>query len=371
MRKTIRASSKIIQSASGSPEDFLNALDNQILNLEGGITSATEPVEGVFLDKRDQYMAKTGQWGRDDDPEPGNNYEYKGFSVHSDCYDGDGESGPCAPQISFDLFSDEHRSRVDLTQYYDETSISGYNFDVLNRSEVESVIDELIANGYTTIEPCPNCADAGCVDCVGEYIESSSDILGSAEEGAWEYGPFSIREYDGKFNILTQDGDESDIPPADSLDSAKYEIECYLIEESLAGYGLTWGTCPETGEEAGIGGVPDLLPGYMDTKYGEGLDLEGAIEQWIQDTNDNYPGFLVQASEEVTASYKYITTHGIGPGTLPKDVELLEVVELPAMKSELTLNRELTPEELSYYDLRCVRTGVRGSESNSEDLVTL
>ena len=49
--------------------------------------------------------------------------------------------------------------------------------------------------------------------------------------------------------------------------------------------------------------------------------------------------------------YRYITKHGIGPGTIPKDVHLLKAEDLPNWKTAIWLDRPLTSEELKYYDI--------------------
>jgi hypothetical protein len=49
--------------------------------------------------------------------------------------------------------------------------------------------------------------------------------------------------------------------------------------------------------------------------------------------------------------YRYLTKHGIGPGTLPKDVTLLKVEDLPNWYTAIYLDRFLTKEELEYYDI--------------------
>lgn len=49
--------------------------------------------------------------------------------------------------------------------------------------------------------------------------------------------------------------------------------------------------------------------------------------------------------------YRYITKHGLGPGTLPKDVHLLHAEDLPNWKTAIWLDRFLTTDELKYYDI--------------------
>ena len=53
---------------------------------------------------------------------------------------------------------------------------------------------------------------------------------------------------------------------------------------------------------------------------------------------------------------RYFTTHGIGPGTLPKDVEVIKVTEGQNSKGTwgdwLEVSRPLTGAELFQYDIR-------------------
>lgn len=49
--------------------------------------------------------------------------------------------------------------------------------------------------------------------------------------------------------------------------------------------------------------------------------------------------------------YRYITKHGIGPGTLPKDVTLEKVRDLENFMTEIWVSRPLTGKELEYYDI--------------------
>ena len=49
--------------------------------------------------------------------------------------------------------------------------------------------------------------------------------------------------------------------------------------------------------------------------------------------------------------YLYLTKHGIGPGTLPKDVKLCKVKDLPNYYTAIWLDRPLSTDELKYYDI--------------------
>lgn len=49
--------------------------------------------------------------------------------------------------------------------------------------------------------------------------------------------------------------------------------------------------------------------------------------------------------------YMYITKHGLGPGTLPKDAHLLKWKDLPNYMTAIWLDRFLTTDELNQYDI--------------------
>lgn len=49
--------------------------------------------------------------------------------------------------------------------------------------------------------------------------------------------------------------------------------------------------------------------------------------------------------------YKYITKHGIGPGTLPKDVNLVKWEDLDNYYTAIWTDRFLTTQELKDYDI--------------------
>ena len=50
--------------------------------------------------------------------------------------------------------------------------------------------------------------------------------------------------------------------------------------------------------------------------------------------------------------YRYITTHGVGPGTLPKDVEVFKTEDINGGKIAMYISRPLTSEELKQYDIK-------------------
>lgn len=49
--------------------------------------------------------------------------------------------------------------------------------------------------------------------------------------------------------------------------------------------------------------------------------------------------------------YLYITKHGIGPGTIPKDVELIKYEDIDDNYTVIWLDRPLSTKELEYYDI--------------------
>ena len=50
--------------------------------------------------------------------------------------------------------------------------------------------------------------------------------------------------------------------------------------------------------------------------------------------------------------YRYITTHGIGPGTLPKDVSVFKTEDISSGRIAIYISRPLTSEELKQYDIK-------------------
>lgn len=82
-----------------------------------------------------------------------------------------------------------------------------------------------------------------------------------------------------------------------------------------------------------------------------------SVQQWFKDTKANYPEDLealpvMCSSEGIHGSTGtvYRLRHGYGPGTLPKDVDVLDLRE-DGRYDLVELDRELTPEELDYYDI--------------------
>lgn len=56
-------------------------------------------------------------------------------------------------------------------------------------------------------------------------------------------------------------------------------------------------------------------------------------------------------SSQAPNSYLYIFKHGIGPGTIPKDIEVIKTKDLPNGYTAVWLNRFLTYDELKQYDI--------------------
>lgn len=50
--------------------------------------------------------------------------------------------------------------------------------------------------------------------------------------------------------------------------------------------------------------------------------------------------------------YRYITTHGIGPGTLPKDVRVFKTEDINGGRIAMYISRPLTSDELKQYDIK-------------------
>lgn len=64
-------------------------------------------------------------------------------------------------------------------------------------------------------------------------------------------------------------------------------------------------------------------------------------DQLKQQLGDNYP----------EGGYLYIFKHGIGPGTIPSDVSIVKVKDLPNYYTAVWLDRFLTTSELKQYDI--------------------
>lgn len=58
-------------------------------------------------------------------------------------------------------------------------------------------------------------------------------------------------------------------------------------------------------------------------------------------------------SSETESKWVYVSKHGLGPGTVPKDIEISNVYDEPnSMNTVFCSNRKLTQEELNKYELK-------------------
>ena len=92
----------------------------------------------------------------------------------------------------------------------------------------------------------------------------------------------------------------------------------------------------------------DLVYGSVDTS-----DLTNHIELLvpIKDTISGYTPDPEPKKESKEKEYRYITNHGIGPGTMPKDT-YIRSEDLDNGKTAIYLNRPLTQQELDKYDIK-------------------
>lgn len=58
-----------------------------------------------------------------------------------------------------------------------------------------------------------------------------------------------------------------------------------------------------------------------------------------------------ESKRDSSCPYWYITKHGIGPGTLPKDVKVGKVEDLDNYYTIVCIDRPLSMDELKYYDI--------------------
>lgn len=59
----------------------------------------------------------------------------------------------------------------------------------------------------------------------------------------------------------------------------------------------------------------------------------------------------INGSSRSHSGYRYITKHGLGPGMIPKDVDILDWEDLDNWKTAIIIDRPLTKDELEYYDI--------------------
>ena len=71
--------------------------------------------------------------------------------------------------------------------------------------------------------------------------------------------------------------------------------------------------------------------------------------QWLSEEGDE--GILSSTeTAEHSEGYQYVLRHGLGPGTIPNDVQIIDNHE-DGYKDVVTLDRMLTPEEMDEYDI--------------------
>ena len=58
-----------------------------------------------------------------------------------------------------------------------------------------------------------------------------------------------------------------------------------------------------------------------------------------------------ESKRDSSCPYWYITKHGIGPGTLPKDVKVGKVEDLDNYYTIIYIDRPLSMDELKYHDI--------------------
>ena len=96
------------------------------------------------------------------------------------------------------------------------------------------------------------------------------------------------------------------------------------------------------------------------------INDDGDIELYLISKSGNKLGdsFLLKEAETPEAmqkiadkqmpegGYRYIATHAIGPGTLPKDVKVFKTEDIRGGKIAMYISRPLTSEELKQYDIK-------------------
>lgn len=124
-------------------------------------------------------------------------------------------------------------------------------------------------------------------------------------------------------------------------------VERYTSSTPLSG---DWATETEHEQRA----IAEELGISLDDAKSIMIDTLGFEEEPMGDDDNGF----VKAS-----TYKYELRHGWGPGTLPKEVEVLEHTE-DGYKDIVVLNRPLTDEELSFFDIKPIDAscGVKASE---------
>lgn len=132
---------------------------------------------------------------------------------------------------------------------------------------------------------------------------------------------------------------------------------------------------------------PGTLPRDVDLVKWEDLpNYKTAIwlDRWLTDEElkkyDIYPEHIQEGMEPVSEGaaaddprrkygpYKYVVKHGLGPGMLPKDVEIVKYEDLPNGKTAIWLDRFLTTKELKEYDIPSETTLSEGKACVYESL---
>lgn len=85
-------------------------------------------------------------------------------------------------------------------------------------------------------------------------------------------------------------------------------------------------------------------------------EFEDAVNYWVDHYFDDYSDIEKEEAKQdgilkESKEYRYITTHGIGPGTLPDGV-YIRCEDLDNGKTAIYTNRPLTAEELKKYDIK-------------------
>ena len=93
---------------------------------------------------------------------------------------------------------------------------------------------------------------------------------------------------------------------------------------------------------------------YVDLPTEEELEMDAQFSQDMFDDEE------IMSSVKTELNYWYKLRHGLGPGTLPKDVNVLKVVE-DGYKDYVLLDKMLTTDELNEFDIK--------EEEPSEDLL--
>lgn len=94
----------------------------------------------------------------------------------------------------------------------------------------------------------------------------------------------------------------------------------------------------------------------MDVENDEWCDvvIEQALEN-LESYNSNVKSRIIHSSSDIRSKtqdngYWFFTRHGVQPGSVPKDVEILDIMDTPN-GTFVKLNRFLSTTELDYYDL--------------------